>query len=438
MNKLALTSAMSAALPIIDRLEQAGFETVFVGGAVRDALLGRKVKDVDIATAATPDQVMALFSRCIPTGLAHGTVTVMNDGVPYEVTTYRRESEYVDYRKPSAVTFVTDLDGDLLRRDFTVNAMALRGDGSIHDPYGGLADLRNGILRCVGDANERFREDALRMVRAVRFIGTYGFRPALSAWRSLRHRRELLRHVAMERVHAELDKMIESGNPARSLAWLDKSGLLRHTKEPLSFVVALQRRSKAKYELGFLTSISDPDARWAALAIAAEVSSADTRATLEALRMSNKRSQRIMSAVALSEGMAEWLPKGGSVIPDAMEVIDEAFMRLLLRYGVTAATDWLHVERLMANADAAIEGSAAERLVFMDRFEKLIADAPLLVLKELDVSGAELAEALGKPAGPWLKHCLDRLLLESALGRIDNKRDVLVRQAAAWEDERAE
>ncbi len=437
MNKLTLTAAMSAALPLIGRLEQAGFETVFVGGAVRDALLGKKVKDVDIATAATPGEVMALFPRCIPTGLAHGTVTVMHEGVPYEVTTYRQESEYVDYRKPSAVTFVTDLDGDLLRRDFTVNAMALRADGSIHDPYGGLADLRQGLLRCVGDAEERFREDALRMVRAVRFIGTYGFRPALSAWRSLRRNRELLRHVAMERIHAELDKMIESGDPGRSLAWLHKSGLLLQTKEPLAFVDAMRQPSKANHELGFLSAIRETDVRWAALAITHEISSPVTRETLEALRMSNKRTQTIVPIVALSEQMADWLPTGGRDISGDIGLLDESFMRLLLRYGLPAAKDWLRIERLMASRDAARQRQTTAQ-AYLDRFEKLIEGAPLLALKELDVSGAELAEALGRPAGPWLKHCLDRLLLESALGRIDNKREVLVRQAAEWEDERAE
>lgn len=430
MNKLSLTSAMSAALPIVNRLEQCGYETVFVGGAVRDAVLGIKVKDVDIATAARPDEVMELFPRCIPTGLAHGTVTVMHEGVPYEVTTYRQESAYDDHRKPSAVTFVNDLDGDLLRRDFTVNAMALRGDGSIHDPYGGLADLQRGILRCVGDANERFREDSLRMVRAIRFIGAYGFRPAVSAWRSLLRHRELLKHVAMERIHAELDKMIAGGHPGRSLVWLNRSGLLRYTKEPLAFVAELDKSPDRICNADVLNEISEPDVRWAQLAIAAGVSSDVVRCTLESLRMSNKRMQRIMPIIAVSERMTDWLSNEHDEGSKSTKDLDEALMAITLRHGVAAATDWLHIQRLMTDKASSSKGVSG---MLLDRFEKLIADAPLLSLKELDVNGAELAEALGKEAGPWLKPCLDRLLQESALGRITNQRDILVRQAKTWE-----
>lgn len=430
MNKLALTSGMSAALPIVYRLEQEGHETVFVGGAVRDAVLGIKVKDVDIATAAKPEEVMGLFPRCIPTGLAHGTVTVMHEGVPYEVTTFRQESAYMDHRKPSAVTFVNDLDGDLLRRDFTVNAMAVRGDGTIHDPFGGLADLQRGILRCVGDANERFREDSLRMVRAVRFIGSYGFRPAASAWRSLLRHRELLRHVAMERIHAELDKMIEGGDPGRALAWLHACGLLRYTKEPLAFVAAINKPSDRTCNPGAMKAISEPDVRWAQLAIASDVDSENMRSTLETLRMSNKRIKRIVPIIALSESIKDWLSNEGcDNRKAATKDADEAFMALALTHGVAAALDWLRIERLLAYEDSSDKGVSG---MLLDRFERLLADAPLLAHKELNVNGAELAGALGKEAGPWLKPCLDKLLLESALGRIVNRKDILIQAAMSW------
>ncbi|MHA6483924.1 CCA tRNA nucleotidyltransferase [Paenibacillus sp. strain BS8-2] len=433
MIKLDLTAAMSAALPIIEQLERAGHETVFVGGAVRDTILGKNVKDVDIATAAEPEEVMAIFPRCIPTGLAHGTVTIMQEGIPYEVTTFRQEAQYIDFRKPSSVSFVKDLDGDLLRRDFTVNALALRGDGSIHDPYGGLNDLELGVLRCVGDANERLREDALRMVRAIRFIGVYGFQPALSVWRSIRRNRELLQHIAMERIQAELTKMIESSNPSRSLAWLDQSGLLRHTKEPLAFVNKYKESRRHPSGADILHEINEPDVKWTCLALSMGISATDTRTTLDTLRMSNKSIQRIVAPIVFAEQMADLLQyqNGTKFDSGVAGEWDKASMRLALSIGITPVRHWILITKLLSKNHA-----NSMRLVpveWINRLERLIEHAPVLTLKELDITGSELASALNKGAGAWLKLCLERLLLEASLGRIENQKEHLIQQAAAWE-----
>jgi tRNA nucleotidyltransferase (CCA-adding enzyme) len=176
--RLSFTETIKSALPIVKRLREHHFEAFFVGGAVRDSILGLSIKDVDIATSARPEQVLALFERCIPTGLQHGTITVIIDGLAYEVTTFRQESAYEAHRKPESVRYITELDGDLLRRDFTMNAMALAEDGELYDPYGGVQDLQRKTLRSVGDPDARCQEDALRMLRAVRFIGVYQRTPA--------------------------------------------------------------------------------------------------------------------------------------------------------------------------------------------------------------------------------------------------------------------
>ena len=156
-------------------LRRAGYEACPVGGCVRDLLLGRAPGDWDIATSARPEAVTALFERTVPTGLKHGTVTVLLGGMALEVTTFRGESGYSDGRHPDRVTFGVGLREDLARRDFTINAMALAPDGSVLDPFGGRADLARRLIRCVGEPERRFTEDALRMLRAVRFAAQLGF-----------------------------------------------------------------------------------------------------------------------------------------------------------------------------------------------------------------------------------------------------------------------
>ena len=152
---------------ILQTLERAGFEARYVGGCVRDTLLGRPVHDWDIASQALPEDVLRLFPRCVPTGLQHGTVTVLLDGTSAEVTTYRLDGAYHDSRHPDGVRFVRSLADDLARRDFTINAMAMDLSGTVTDLFGGREDLARGVIRCVGDAETRFREDALRMLRAA-------------------------------------------------------------------------------------------------------------------------------------------------------------------------------------------------------------------------------------------------------------------------------
>lgn len=160
---------------IIKTLERAGFEARYVGGCVRDTLLNRPIHDWDIASQALPEDVMHLFAHCVPTGLKHGTVTVLLDGVSAEVTTYRLDGAYHDGRHPDGVRFVRSLADDLARRDFTINAMAMDESGAITDLFGGRDDLTRHVIRCVGDPETRFREDALRMLRAYRFAAQLGF-----------------------------------------------------------------------------------------------------------------------------------------------------------------------------------------------------------------------------------------------------------------------
>ena len=158
------------ARPVLQKIEDAGFEAYFVGGCVRDTILGDSIHDIDIATSAYPSEIKAIFNRTVDTGIEHGTVMILDHGTGYETTTFRTESGYQDYRRPDKVTFVRSLSEDLKRRDFTINALALKENGEVIDLFNGLDDLKHHLIKAVGDPNERFHEDALRMMRAVRCL----------------------------------------------------------------------------------------------------------------------------------------------------------------------------------------------------------------------------------------------------------------------------
>lgn len=198
---------------ILHILENAGYEAYVVGGCVRDSILGRKPDDWDITTSAKPEQVKELFHRTVDTGLQHGTVTVLMEKEGYEVTTYRVDGEYEDGRHPKEVTFTVSLEEDLKRRDFTINAMAYNPSGGLVDLFGGLEDIDRKIIRCVGDPLERFTEDALRIMRAVRFSAQLGFSIEEETRKALKVLAPNLKHVSAERIQVELVKLLMSPHP---------------------------------------------------------------------------------------------------------------------------------------------------------------------------------------------------------------------------------
>lgn len=198
---------------IIETLQAAGFEAYAVGGCVRDSILGREPNDWDITTSARPQETKRLFSRTIDTGIQHGTVTVMMDKEGFEVTTYRIDGEYEDSRHPKEVTFTASLEEDLKRRDFTINAMAYNDQDGLVDIFGGIRDIETGVIRCVGNARERFTEDALRMLRAVRFSAQLGYRIDEKTSDAIKELAPSLHKISAERIQAELIKLVTSPHP---------------------------------------------------------------------------------------------------------------------------------------------------------------------------------------------------------------------------------
>lgn len=224
---------------IVEAICRKEYEAYVVGGCVRDSLLGKDPKDWDICTNALPQEVMNIFEDClvIPTGLKHGTVTVVQDGVPYEVTTYRTDSEYTDGRHPRRVDFVQNLREDLARRDFTINAMAYSEEEGLQDYFGGQRDLEQKVIRTVGTPEERFSEDYLRMLRAIRFASVLDFSIEEVTFRAIQKQAGSIRRISGERVRDELSKMMGSDHAVDALEKLRKSGLLRYVLPELEACV---------------------------------------------------------------------------------------------------------------------------------------------------------------------------------------------------------
>ena len=213
------------ALPVMQQLVDAGYEAYFVGGSVRDMLLPKPISDVDIATSATPQEVKEIFSHTVDVGIEHGTVMVIHHKEGYEVTTFRTEEGYEDFRHPDKVTFVRSLEEDLKRRDFTINALAIGIDDQLIDFFDGIGDLERQCIRCVGDAKERFNEDALRMFRAVRFVGQLGFQIEENTKNAISLLKMNLSKVAVERMKVEFEKMIQSSYRKDALKLFVETGL---------------------------------------------------------------------------------------------------------------------------------------------------------------------------------------------------------------------
>ena len=218
------------AVKVLNKLNESGYEAYLVGGCVRDFVMGKIPSDYDITTSALPEETKSLFEKTIDTGIKHGTVTVILEGEAFEVTTFRAESEYEKNRKPRSVKFVRNLEEDLKRRDFTMNAMCLDSKGEIVDLYGGCEDIKDKTIRCVGEADIRFEEDALRMLRGIRFSCKTGFEIEEKTFEAMKHKAHLIKNISAERIKSELDGAL-MGEYYENLVLLEETGLSMHIFE---------------------------------------------------------------------------------------------------------------------------------------------------------------------------------------------------------------
>ena len=278
-----LPEDFQTALPILKMIEDAGFEAYFVGGSVRDHILGLPIHDVDIATSAYPEEIKNIFKRTIDTGIKHGTVTVLMNDNSYEITTFRTESGYQDFRRPDKVTFVRSLTDDLKRRDFTINALAVDHNGNVVDKFGGLADLKNHLIKAVGVAEERFHEDALRMMRAVRFQAQLDFTIEGKTEQAIADNAHLLSKIAVERVHEEFVKMFYGQAWKTGFADFLRLGLSEYCPDFQGQTAKLKKLAQAKNIV-----MNDETMVWTAVGFSLGLSGEELNQFLRDWKVSNK------------------------------------------------------------------------------------------------------------------------------------------------------
>lgn len=354
-------------------LQKAGFEVYPVGGCVRDLLLGRVPQDWDVCTSALPHQVQALFPRTVPTGLAYGTVTVVLDGEPIEVTTFRQEAQYHDGRRPDTVRFVSSLEQDLSRRDFTINAMALTLDGHLIDPFRGRDDLQAKQVRCVGDAAQRFGEDRLRMFRAIRFAAQLDFHLEEQLLLALMELGAQPHTLPPERMRPEVEKALCAPAPHWTSLFFSTGLLLPYVPNlDCTPLCALSPR---------------PLDRWGGLAALLVQAGANPQPLLHALIPDRKRIIPLERALSL--------------YPQDIPRDDQSWRHLLARHGVPTA------QALAAMAQALGDTQPGQQL------SQVLTHTPCLSTKELALSGRDLMAMglsgpdIGRVQAMLLKHVLD-------------------------------
>ena len=471
--KLTLDPGAAA---LLDALHAAGYAAYAVGGCVRDSLLGRTAHDWDLCTSALPQQVMELFGteQCIPTGLQHGTVTIKYGGQLYETTTFRTEGSYTDGRHPDEVRFVPDVREDLARRDFTINAMAYNAAEGLVDPFGGQKDLQNGLLRAVGEPQQRFTEDALRILRLYRFAARFGFALDAATARAARQLAPHLDCISAERIQEELAKLLAAPQPG---AYLEPAVLAvvlpELTPESLTAAKPVVDACPAGEE--------NLPVRWAALLGA--LGEADTRRVLKRLRCSNtcieetavlvretagegvcgsfsedrplgwdpaaagsragdgmacnsndcrqRRKQGVAVGAAASEMRVPSKARSRCWVPQPELVSEEKasahpgdihIRQHLGRYGLCT------VERLCALCAALHPQAAPACALAAQRARQLEADGVCCRVSQLAVNGRDLMAA-GIPAGPALRRVLEALLDGVIRAEYPNEKPVLLAAA---------
>lgn len=383
------------AKPIIETIKQAGFEAYFVGGSVRDTLLGLPIHDVDIATSAYPREIKKIFKKTVDTGIQHGTVMVLDHGEGYEITTFRTESTYQDFRRPDHVTFVRSLEEDLKRRDLTINAFAMDETGRVIDMFDGLSDLQNKRLKAVGDAHERFHEDALRMMRTIRFASQLDFKIEEKTFQALEENAALLEKIAVERIHVEWIKLLMGKNPGCGLSAFYETKLYQHCPMFSKYGETFNELSKRKLE------IQDEIEAWTLLSYCLKMDGKDSAKLLKAWKSSNETIAQTEKAVAALESIA-----------------DRRVTRFTLyNAGETGLKTALAVAKQMEIA--------------VDE-DKLIHDyrtLPIKSKKDLKANGGDLIKEAGIKPGPKMGEILDYLEEEVLFGRVENEKTSLLELA---------
>lgn len=387
---------------IIERLKEHGFEGFAVGGCVRDSLLKKTPTDWDITTDALPADMKKIFKKTFDTGIAHGTITVLMDGVGYELTTYRIDGNYSDGRHPDSVSFSKNLSEDLCRRDFTVNAMAYSHNKGIVDLFGGRKDLQNGVIRAVGDAKKRFDEDALRMLRAVRFAAQLGFKIDDDTFEAIKEKASLLSKVSKERIFVELNKSL-CGDFAQNIKMVYTSGLYRYIGKEFSkldeniydFYPRKFPNKKHMYWAAFLENIENVEA---------------VKKILFELKSDNATKN---NTYLLVKELKNPLPSS-----------DEDIRWSLHRIGADLFCDYIEILRSdKKNIDILDKIDTIE-----NRYSQILKENHAYEISMLDITGKDLMD-IGISKGPKIGEVLEFLLKKVIENPLNNEKSSLLRLA---------
>lgn len=412
---------------IIRELNRHGFEAYVVGGCIRDILLGLLPKDWDIATSANPEAVMSIFRKTVPTGIKHGTIEVMTEDGAYDVTTYRTEGAYVNKRYPSNVIFIDNLVEDLKRRDITINAMAYNTEKGLIDPFNGYRDLRHRLIRAVGFPQERFLEDALRILRAVRLAATLNFNIEERTFHALVETMDGLRNISIERIREELTNILLSNQPSRGIKMLFSTGVMKYVLPELMPMAAFLQFSPYhdKDVLNHTLEVLDATERNLPLRLAAlfhdsgkpesfhmdeqgvghfygheKISARITRETLTRLRYNGRTVQR-----------AERLVAHHMVSVDTKNPY--RLKKLLLSLGAENLPDLVALKRADYGGKPVQEKKGPPLLERLDawdeRLQAILDRKDPLRISDLALGGRDLL-ALGVPEGTEVGHILNTLL----------------------------
>jgi tRNA nucleotidyltransferase (CCA-adding enzyme) len=392
-------------------IARAGEKSYVVGGATRDMLLGRPVEDFDLATTATPDRVMEIFPRVIPTGVKHGTVTVLAGGEGFEVTTLRGEGAYSDCRRPDSIEFLKDIEGDLARRDFTVNAIAWDPIGGVlHDPFGGWDDLKRSILRAVGSPQDRFEEDGLRVLRAARFAATLEFQVEEKTLRAMPKAGFALSKVSVERKRDELKKILMAKKPSIGLDLVERTGLMGFISTDIQDLIdddssGVWPRTLARVDA--LTQETLP-LKVAALVADLDIGTDDIddnglfqmiTGWLKEMKFDRKTIERVPLLV-----------RENRLLRYDVNWSDGEIRRFMSRQGIGIMPDLLKFQGVYLGTKPGCEKELKELGQLIEKTEKFLADEVPLTIGDLDLDGNTLLTELNLDPGPFVGAVLGKLL----------------------------
>ncbi|MFV8519913.1 CCA tRNA nucleotidyltransferase [Bacillus sp. SBS7] len=378
---------------IIETLKQQGHEAYFVGGSVRDLIIDRPIGDIDIATSALPEEVMAIFPRHVPVGLEHGTVIVVENGEPYEVTTFRTESEYEDFRRPSSVQFVRSLEEDLKRRDFTMNAIAMTEEGEMVDLYAGQEAIQKREIVTVGNAADRFQEDALRMMRGIRFVSTLGFSLENNTKQAIETYGHLLEHIAIERITVEFEKLLTGTYCVKGLQELVETKLFSHLPYLQMSEERLAKATQYKWD-SFETDVE----AWAFFLYC--IGEEHPSVFLRQWKFSNKKIKDIVAVLLTIRTRKE---KDWDTV-------------LLYKTGI-------HIAEMAERVYEAIIESYDNTSV--KRVQTLFEALPIKSRQEMNVTGNDLLNWANKKPGPWVAEMIQNIEEAIVQGNVVNEKECI-------------